>query len=187
MSNRKSFPDPKPGDLIEIFRGDYQHWAIYVGDGDVVHLTEGSSARVSSSSTTNIVVKRQRLSKVAGKDEYHINNTSDEKWDPLPIDEIIKNAKAKVGNKVEYELTTANCEHFVNELRCGKKVSDQGKEIESDVGAAGAAIVQAAGASVGVVVGAAADVVGAAAETVGAAARFVRAFVNSVADGNDGR
>ncbi|KAG7268658.1 hypothetical protein CRUP_035811 [Coryphaenoides rupestris] len=30
----------QPGDLIEIFRpGGYQHWAVYVGDDDVVHLT----------------------------------------------------------------------------------------------------------------------------------------------------
>lgn len=29
---------PEPGDLIEIFRGSYQHWAVYIGDGFVVHL-----------------------------------------------------------------------------------------------------------------------------------------------------
>lgn len=28
---------PKPGDLIEVFRVGYQHWAVYVGDGFVVH------------------------------------------------------------------------------------------------------------------------------------------------------
>lgn len=33
---------PKPGDLIEIFRGIYQHWAIYVGDDYVVHLAPPS-------------------------------------------------------------------------------------------------------------------------------------------------
>ena len=30
---------PKPGDLVEIFRPGYQHWAVYVGEGDVVHMT----------------------------------------------------------------------------------------------------------------------------------------------------
>lgn len=29
---------PRPGDLIEIFRLGYEHWAIYVGNGYVVHL-----------------------------------------------------------------------------------------------------------------------------------------------------
>ncbi|CAL8284260.1 unnamed protein product [Boreogadus saida] len=43
---------PQPGDLIEIFHGVYKHWAVYVGDGFVVHLTtlNGSSATSSSSS-----------------------------------------------------------------------------------------------------------------------------------------
>lgn len=30
--------EPKPGDLIEISRIGYSHWAIYVGDGYVIHL-----------------------------------------------------------------------------------------------------------------------------------------------------
>lgn len=33
---------PRPGDLIEIFRFGYEHWAIYVGDGYVVHLAPPS-------------------------------------------------------------------------------------------------------------------------------------------------
>lgn len=35
-------PEPKVGDLIEIFRPFYRHWAIYVGDGYVVHLAPPS-------------------------------------------------------------------------------------------------------------------------------------------------
>ncbi|KAK2100279.1 hypothetical protein P7K49_021627 [Saguinus oedipus] len=30
--------EPNPGDLIEIFRIGYEHWALYVGDGYVIHL-----------------------------------------------------------------------------------------------------------------------------------------------------
>lgn len=33
---------PKLGDLIEIFRFGYRHWAIYVGNGYVVHLAPPS-------------------------------------------------------------------------------------------------------------------------------------------------
>ncbi|KAK5886643.1 hypothetical protein CesoFtcFv8_017657 [Champsocephalus esox] len=29
---------PKPGDLIKIFRGTYEHWAVYIGGNEVVHL-----------------------------------------------------------------------------------------------------------------------------------------------------
>lgn len=30
---------PQPGDLIEIFRPAYQHWALYLGDGYIINLT----------------------------------------------------------------------------------------------------------------------------------------------------
>lgn len=35
-------PRPRPGDLIEIFRIGYEHWAIYVEDDCVVHLAAPS-------------------------------------------------------------------------------------------------------------------------------------------------
>ncbi|XP_023391584.1 Ca(2+)-independent N-acyltransferase [Pteropus vampyrus] len=35
-------PRPRPGDLIEIFRIGYEHWAIYVEDDCVVHLAPPS-------------------------------------------------------------------------------------------------------------------------------------------------
>lgn len=33
------YADPQPGDLIEIFRPAYQHWALYLGDGYIINLT----------------------------------------------------------------------------------------------------------------------------------------------------
>lgn len=30
--------NPQPGDLIEVFRPGYQHWALYLGDGYVVNV-----------------------------------------------------------------------------------------------------------------------------------------------------
>lgn len=30
--------DPQPGDLIEIFRPAYQHWALYLGDGYIINV-----------------------------------------------------------------------------------------------------------------------------------------------------
>ncbi|XP_021064921.1 phospholipase A and acyltransferase 5 [Mus pahari] len=37
-------PRPRPGDLIEIFRIGYEHWAIYVEDDCVVHLAPPSKS-----------------------------------------------------------------------------------------------------------------------------------------------
>lgn len=34
----QSSESPQPGDLIEISRALWSHWAVYVGDGYVVHL-----------------------------------------------------------------------------------------------------------------------------------------------------
>lgn len=38
-SDPDTYSEPQPGDLIEIFRPAYQHWALYLGDGYIVNLT----------------------------------------------------------------------------------------------------------------------------------------------------
>ncbi|XP_054138632.1 phospholipase A and acyltransferase 1-like isoform X2 [Melozone crissalis] len=90
--------DPQPGDLIEIDRPGYQHWALYVGDGYVIHLTdeEASSLWLSSSSIQATRAK-----------------------------EIIQRAEQRIGEELTYDVLTSNCEHFVTELRYGEGVSDQ--------------------------------------------------------------
>ena len=44
-------PKPRPGDLIEIFRIGYEHWAIYVEDDCVVHLASPSKSGYSVAGT----------------------------------------------------------------------------------------------------------------------------------------
>ncbi|XP_073722852.1 spartin-like isoform X2 [Misgurnus anguillicaudatus] len=117
---------PKPGDLIEIFRVGYQHWAIYIDDGFLIHLGPDSEySRVGSCGTmsvpTNIaIVKQEKLRDVVGNDKYHINNFLDYKYKPRPFSDIIKDAKSLVGTTVSYNPINRNCEHFVTELRYGK-------------------------------------------------------------------
>ncbi|KAM3669790.1 uncharacterized protein VK521_005756 isoform 2-T2 [Ammospiza maritima maritima] len=122
---------PQPGDLIEIFRPFYQHWALYVGDGYVIHLTsvddESSSLWLSSSSigATRGKVKKQRLEEVVGKNRWRVNNKYDRKRTPRPVKEIIHDAEQWIDEEVTYDALTDNCEHFVTELRYGKGVSRQ--------------------------------------------------------------
>lgn len=124
-------PEPKPGDLIEIFRSVYSHWAIYVGDGYVIHLAPPSeiagagAASIMSALTDKAIVKKELLCDVAGKDKYQVNNKHDGEYTPLPPNKIIKRAEELVGQEVLYKLTSENCEHFVNELRYGVSRSDQ--------------------------------------------------------------
>uniref|UniRef100_A0A2K5HN91 LRAT domain-containing protein n=1 Tax=Colobus angolensis palliatus TaxID=336983 RepID=A0A2K5HN91_COLAP len=128
-------PEPKPGDLIEIFRPFYRHWAIYVGDGYVVHLAPPSevagagAASVMSALTDKAIVKKELLYDVAGSDKYQVNNKHDDKYSPLPYSKIIQRAEELVGQEVLYKLTSENCEHFVNELRYGVARSDQVRDV----------------------------------------------------------
>ncbi|XP_053266424.1 phospholipase A and acyltransferase 3-like [Podarcis raffonei] len=122
---------PKPGDQIEIYRIGYQHWAIYVGDGYVVHLTAadegiGSSPSIPlSANTKKAVVKKEKLSKVAGNDYWMVNNEKDRKYKPRPVCEIISTANEYVGMKIDYNVVMQNCEHFAAILRYGQPYSRQ--------------------------------------------------------------
>ncbi|NXD49525.1 HRSL1 enzyme, partial [Corvus moneduloides] len=123
--------NPKPGDLIEIDRPLYQHWALYVGDGYVINVTpvdEGApSLFVSTTSifTRKAKVKKQLLKEVVGDDEWCVNNKYDRSRTPLPVEEIIRRAERWIDREVTYDLLGSNCEHFVTELRYGEGVSDQ--------------------------------------------------------------
>uniref|UniRef100_A0A4X1VJ79 Phospholipase A and acyltransferase 3 n=1 Tax=Sus scrofa TaxID=9823 RepID=A0A4X1VJ79_PIG len=135
--------EPQLGDLIEIFRPFYRHWAIYVGDGYVVHLAPPSeiagagAASLMSALTDKALVKKELLYEVAGRDRYQVNNKHDGKYSPLPPSKIVQRAEELVGQEVLYKLTSENCEHFVNELRYGVARSDQVRDAIMAAGIAG--------------------------------------------------
>ncbi|CAG09755.1 unnamed protein product [Tetraodon nigroviridis] len=122
---------PEVGDLIDINRGSYHHWAVYVGDGCVVHLAPpceapgGQSASVMSVLTDRALVKKEELWVVVGNDKWKINNILDDKYEPRPGHIIAKEACALVGQEWPYCVIRGNCEHFVTELRYGKAESRQ--------------------------------------------------------------
>lgn len=140
---RAPIPEPNPGDLIEIFRPLYRHWAVYVGDGFVVHLAPPSeiagagAASLMSALADKAIVKKELLYDVAGRDKYHVHNKHDDKYSPLPPNKIVQRAEALVGQEVLYKLTSDNCEHFVNELRYGVSRSDQVRDAVMAAGIAG--------------------------------------------------
>ncbi|XP_076155256.1 phospholipase A and acyltransferase 4-like [Alosa pseudoharengus] len=111
----------KPGDLIEIDRVNYQHWALYIGDGYVIHLTTDGT----------------ELSDVAAGDIWRVNNSLDKKWMPQSPDVILKIAQQLVGKKIQYRLLNYNCEHFVTNIRYGKPESRQAKKAKEVVEGSG--------------------------------------------------
>lgn len=133
---------PEPGDLIEIFRPAYQHWALYLGDGYVINVTpidEGPPAMFASAKSVfsrKAQVRMQLLKEVVGKDRYRINNKHDRTYTPLPVEEIICRAQRFIGQKVSYDLLGSNCEHFVTLLRYGEPVSDQASKAITTIGVA---------------------------------------------------
>ncbi|NXS89544.1 HRSL1 enzyme, partial [Erpornis zantholeuca] len=121
--------DPKPGDLIAIKRRGYQHWALYVGDGCVIHVTSrgerSSPFRIDSTEDGKVIVKKELLKNVVEDDKWSVNNKYDRSHDPLPVEEIIRRAEHWIDKEVPYNVLECNCEHFVTMLRYGEGVSDQ--------------------------------------------------------------
>ncbi|XP_062820978.1 phospholipase A and acyltransferase 5 isoform X1 [Anolis carolinensis] len=143
ITEQLDLTDLKPGDLIEVFRFGYQHWAIYVGNGYVIHLAPPSEyagagcASLMSTLTDKAWVKKELLRDVVGNNQYRVNNKHDGKYSPLPANKIIQRAEERVGQELEYKVTSENCEHFVNELRYGVARSDQVRDALVGVGVAG--------------------------------------------------
>ncbi|XP_077149040.1 phospholipase A and acyltransferase 1 isoform X2 [Ranitomeya variabilis] len=139
--NNEEAPDNlQPGDLIEIFRPAYQHWALYLGDGYVINVAPMEESTVASFSSAKSVfsrkalVKMQLLKDVVGDDTYKVNNKYDDKYTPLPAEEILQRAEILIGQEICYDLLGNNCEHFVTLLRYGEGVSDQANRAISAIG-----------------------------------------------------
>lgn len=136
---------PQPGDLIEIFRGSYQHWAVYVGDGFVVHLAPPSEVPGAGANSMmsvlaeKAIVKKEELWDVVGTDRWKINNALDNEYEPRPVRVIVREACARVNANLPYCVFRGNCEHFVNELRYGKAESRQVRKAGEVVMVAGVA------------------------------------------------
>ncbi|XP_017666144.1 PREDICTED: phospholipid-metabolizing enzyme A-C1-like isoform X2 [Lepidothrix coronata] len=124
--------DAEPGDLIEIQRSGFQHWALYLGDGYVVHLTSAEgipplSADCMAILTRRAKVKMQLLKDVVGNNGYRVNNKYDHSCPPFSVKDIIRRAEIYIDTEVTYDLLESNCEHFVTWLRYGERVSIQAK------------------------------------------------------------
>ncbi|KAK3767783.1 hypothetical protein RRG08_011759, partial [Elysia crispata] len=122
-----------PGSRLEVERSYYNHWAVYLGDGKVCHLTvikqqgtKGSQASSTALNTKNAIVLVESFSDMMDGDDakVYVNNAADEKWEPLPSEQVVARAESKQGQS-QYGLLDYNCESFVNWCRYDKAESDQ--------------------------------------------------------------
>ncbi|CAE1282929.1 unnamed protein product [Acanthosepion pharaonis] len=115
------------GDLIEIDRTIYTHWGLYVGDGEIVHVS-GPKSDISSSES---FVRRSFLKEVAGDCLVRVNNkevpAKERGLECLTLEEILSRSLNSVGQSVPYNFLTKNVEHYVTEWRYGVGWSDQTK------------------------------------------------------------
>ncbi|XP_044231405.1 phospholipase A and acyltransferase 4-like [Thunnus albacares] len=147
------FDNPaKPGDLIEIDRGTFKHWAVYIGGNEVVHLMPLNADNNSESFGTLMrfldsgvaEVKRQKIWELVGSDSYDVNNLLDDEYEARERHVIVREACRMVGRQMPYCLFTDNCEHFVTNLRYGKPESRQVKTAAVIAGVATAGVAIAA-------------------------------------------
>jgi len=125
------------GDLIEIKRNIYNHWAVYVGCNEVVHLTVdnpqtavGFSLMVSHVDGVNTgKIKIEPLTYVCSRTLFRVNNKA-----PSPEAEANKRTNAETvkyalemtetKKDTNYQLLKGNCEHFAKECRFGSEYAE---------------------------------------------------------------
>ncbi|XP_042202488.1 phospholipase A and acyltransferase 2-like isoform X2 [Callorhinchus milii] len=71
------------------------------------------------------VVRKEKLWVVVGNHQHRVNNKLDDKRTPLDAWDIVSEAERWVGLEVPYNISCANCEHFVTKLRYGQASSSQ--------------------------------------------------------------
>ncbi|XP_048450770.1 phospholipase A and acyltransferase 3-like [Rhincodon typus] len=92
-------------------------------------VCDAGAASLMSVFTEKAYIRKDPLNLVVGRDRYQVNNIFDGKMDVRPIQEILKEAEGRVGDEVNYSVTSANCEHFVTDLRYGVARSGQVDEV----------------------------------------------------------
>ncbi|XP_023995686.1 phospholipase A and acyltransferase 4-like isoform X2 [Salvelinus sp. IW2-2015] len=133
-----SDPTMEIGDMIEIKRDAFKHWALYIGNGEVIHLVvpDGRSSAVFSSSSSlssKGTITMETLKDVAAGSTYKIHNYLDNKYTPRPTDVIMGDVDKMRGRTIPYDLLGNNCEHFVTFLRYGKSESKQADDALKNV------------------------------------------------------
>lgn len=105
----------RPGDLLEfVTTGQYPHWAVYVGDFQVVHLHR---AEIKNNFLTDVSL---------GKQGRIVNGLY--RYRALPPEVVVRNALDHVGSR-DRELYWRNSESFAAWCRFGKREFKIGGEI----------------------------------------------------------
>ncbi|MDY4544297.1 MAG: lecithin retinol acyltransferase family protein [Bacilli bacterium] len=114
---------PERGDHIKVSRGLYSHHGIYVSDDEVIHFTGKDEDSIFDWSKPEVIATDLDYFLKGGVLEVK-EYTDDEFCDLYPADDIVKYARACLGDK-GYNLVFNNCEHFANVCTLGRFRSNQ--------------------------------------------------------------
>eukprot|EP00794_Sanderia_malayensis_P018685 gene18685-20572_t len=119
----------RPGDLVQkkgtmILQWFYTHFAVFIGNGEIVHATGTDQFK-------GEIVREDMVKAFSGED-VRKNNHMDGNFTPRPWQDVVRTARAYVGQDWNYNLFAHNCEHFASMCRYGRKISLQSLAI-SDV------------------------------------------------------
>nr|ACO11302.1 HRAS-like suppressor [Caligus rogercresseyi] len=141
------------GDLVEFNRELYNHWGVYVGHGQVTHLSNSAENMVNISATfrsTNSMasggeaskghIMTEKLVDVIGDSLYRINNSYDRDCPPDDVATMKRNISLEKGKNLTYDLCAYNCEHFSKKVRNRHSVSHQVNDTITAVAVAGGAV-----------------------------------------------
>ncbi|CAF0837084.1 unnamed protein product [Didymodactylos carnosus] len=108
--------EAKPGDMIQYKRKYYSHWAIYIGNGKVIHRWgEGDGIENTQGLKTFFTFSGKQFNKAT------ILETNF-------VDVLIGVERAKAALTQEgYNVIYNNCEHFATDCRYGQAISQQVK------------------------------------------------------------
>ncbi|XP_060574659.1 phospholipase A and acyltransferase 3-like [Ruditapes philippinarum] len=125
--------DLEEGDLIEFYRawGTYSHWAVYIGNQTVIHLSPNPDAMGKfnlKNMKRGTSVRKDNIKTAARYSKTYRNNEFDNEHEPLSKSEIVGRATEQLGSH-GYNLATYNCEHFATECRYGVARSKQAEAV----------------------------------------------------------
>ncbi|XP_065932534.1 phospholipase A and acyltransferase 3-like [Magallana gigas] len=122
--NKKVIQRAQPGDLLEFHRSWYNHWAVYIGNEEIVHLKSKEGMQLITIKGEVVIESVWDQVKDSRVD---INNKLDTKHRPRSAQEIVQDAVSKIGN-TKYNMFWQNCEHFATYCRYGVNSSQQVKD-----------------------------------------------------------
>ena len=121
----------RPFDIIEISRGAYRHYAIYLGKGYICHF---SGDKVGSSGSGSMKVEKSTLRNLFEGDTHRSIKIIRRVVKFKSKDKIIENIARAIASeygKNQYDLFENNCEHFANMISLEINYSGQGNGLKA--------------------------------------------------------